>query len=130
MHKKLDVPRLSVGEFFDKLTINIRKAQFGPKEYEKRVLEFLNVLDKNSFNGQFIRLICELQMINTDIWNLESEIRRGNEGNLGLVEIGRRSLIIRDYNTKRINRINELNRMFGQDEQCVKKFEHLSQNKE
>lgn len=43
-----------------------------------------------------------LYEINGKIWDLESDIRRGKEGELGLEEVGRRALAIRDLNAQRI----------------------------
>lgn len=49
---------------------------------------------------------------NGNIWTLESDIRQGKEGELGLEEVGRRALAIRDLNAGRIKVKNELNEHF------------------
>jgi len=130
MNKKIKTLNLTPGEFFDRLTILIRKTKFEPKAYEKRLQEFIEILNQNKLDGKFIRLICELQMANTDIWNLESKIRGKEEGELGLAEVGRRAIKIRNYNTIRIDKINKLNDCFGQSKYREEKFEHLSTEKE
>ena len=56
-------------------------------------------------------LIEKLLFTNMKIWNLESEIRECKEEELGLEEIGRRALMIRDLNRERIALKNELNRL-------------------
>lgn len=43
-----------------------------------------------------------LYKINGAIWDLESDIRRGKENQLGLEEVGRRAILIREWNIKRI----------------------------
>lgn len=44
----------------------------------------------------------ELYRINGGIWDLEADIRQGKEAMLGLEEVGRRAILIRDWNKKRI----------------------------
>lgn len=54
--------------------------------------------------------IDELIKENGLVWDLESDIRKGREGELGLEEVGRRAIKIRDHNKNRIlikNRIND-----------------------
>jgi len=45
----------------------------------------------------------ELKNIHRTIWALESDLKSGLEDKLSLSEIGRRAILIRDYNRKRIN---------------------------
>lgn len=113
------------GEFFDRLTIVIRKAEFSDK-YVNKLLEMLTKIEGVKINGQLLLLICQLQMANVDIWNLESEIRGGQEGKLGFEEVGRRSIKIREYNAKRISLINTISSVMGNDFKETK-FEHISQ---
>jgi hypothetical protein len=53
--------------------------------------------------------LFDLLRINFDIWQLESDIRKGKEGIIGLEEVGRRALAIRDKNRERINIKNTIN---------------------
>lgn len=64
--------------------------------------------------------IEELIEINGNIWNLESDIRKGKEGELGLEEVGRRALQIRNYNGMRISVKNNINHLFNQGFQEIK----------
>ena len=55
-------------------------------------------------------LVDRLAIVNLKIWHLEDKIRDSKEKELGLEEVGRRALQIRDYNSERIavkNAINE-----------------------
>tara|TARA_Y100001973_G_C5143664_1_gene304248 strand:- start:420 stop:770 length:351 start_codon:yes stop_codon:yes gene_type:complete len=52
--------------------------------------------------------VSELYQINGNIWDLESDIRKGKERELGLEEVGRRALLIRDWNNKRVATKNEI----------------------
>jgi len=60
------------------------------------------------------------------IWHLESDIRKGREGELGLEEVGRRALLIRDLNTERISFINQLNRLLDPEAAPIVKVNHAS----
>ena len=51
--------------------------------------------------------------INGQIWDLEADIRNGKEGLLGLEEVGRRALKIRDLNAERIRLKNEIAKEHG-----------------
>jgi len=51
--------------------------------------------------------------VNGKIWDLESDIRRGKEGELGLEEVGRRALAIRDLNAERIEIKNRISKVCG-----------------
>ena len=122
---KLTTTALSPGEFFDRFTILVRKAKFSG-DYQERVDEFVKILIENDLPGEMIYNLCQLMMTNTDIWNLESEIRQGNELDLGLKEVGRRALNIRDENKRRIDVVNRLNAQFG-DNRKETKHDHASQ---
>ena len=49
-----------------------------------------------------VKLVEDLYEINSMMWDAEHAIRKGQDDDLGLVEIGRRALRIRDLNRKRI----------------------------
>ena len=72
-------------------------------------------------------LIEKLLFTNMKIWNLESEIRECKEEELGLEEIGRRALMIRDLNRERIALKNELNRLHDNENYFKEvKVKHVS----
>ena len=60
--------------------------------YEKELKNYPNVME-------FVDLLYD---INGKIWDLESDIRMGREGELGFEEVGRRAIKIRDLNKNRI----------------------------
>lgn len=67
------------------------------KEYEKAIKEFEKIgikIKKEWFE--------ELYYLNGKIWDLESDIRKGKENILGLEEVGRRAILIRELNKQRI----------------------------
>ncbi len=56
----------------------------------------------------YYQWLIRLEEVNSAIWDLESDIRLGKEGILGLEEVGRRALAIRDLNRQRIAIKNEI----------------------
>ena len=58
--------------------------------------------------------VDKLYDINAKIWNYESDIRKGNEDILGLEEIGRRAIKIREYNSQRVSLKNEINSKYNE----------------
>jgi hypothetical protein len=71
-------------------------------------------------------LLTSLYVINGKIWDLEADIRQGKEGILGLEEVGRRALAIRDFNGERIRLKNEITELVGEKYKEIK-IDHASQ---
>jgi len=104
-------PAYSLGDVMDKMTILTRKIYFGEEDAisEHRYLE--KGLDAWGVNGKLITNVIRLTQMNFEIWNLENEIRRHGTDKFTLEEIGRRAVLIRDLNRKRVqykNKISEL----------------------
>jgi hypothetical protein len=71
-------------------------------------------------------LMEELKNIHSNIWNLEKELKSGFEQDLSLEEIGRRALLIRNENNKRLKIKNTLAEKLGCDVREIK-HDHLSE---
>ena len=86
------------------------------------VSEELELLEKviSSYSGLNV-YIDQLTDINGSIWDLESDIRRGKEGALGLEEVGRRALQIRNFNGMRVQCKNYINELHGEGFTEIKK---------
>ena len=69
----------------------------------------------------------QLYQIHKKIWALESELKSGVEAQLGLEEIGRRAIEIRDWNNKRIALKNHMADLLGQGDIHEIKHNHLSE---
>jgi len=108
--------KTSIAEIADRCSILLHKIRncndidnktsitFEFREYMEEIYYF-----SKAYPEIFIYLI-ELYNINGEIWALESDIRKGHEKELGIDEVGRRSILIRDKNKQRIsikNRITE-----------------------
>jgi hypothetical protein len=68
----------------------------------------------------------ELKNIHTTIWALEAELKSGCEEELSLEEIGRRAILIRDWNNKRVAIKNQIADILGCSVKELKK-DHLSE---
>ena len=97
--------KMSNGEFLDRLSILILRAVHGDSQ------DLVSYLSE--FKGKDAQTLVGLLEINNKIWGLESDIRQGKE--LGLEEVGRRAIAIRDLNKQRVRLKNE------------KKIDHASQ---
>jgi hypothetical protein len=71
--------------------------------------------------------IKALEEIHTHIWALESELKSDRERELALEEIGRRALVIRDWNRKRIEVKNSIADIINKDAVREIKKDHLSE---
>lgn len=60
------------------------------------------------------------------IWHLESDVRKGREGELGLEEVGRRAILIRELNAERVEYINGINEIADPDAKPIIKVAHAS----
>lgn len=103
--------QMLVGDVVDRYTICRLKSERGGidsfaeiKELSDAMLKYQNILP----------YIDELYKINGEIWDLESDIKVENEKILGLEEIGRRALKIRDLNILRVNLKNEINLKYNE----------------
>ncbi len=112
MKKKTNID-MSFGDVIDRITILSRKIFFGEEgAYEEHtyLIDGVNRL-KINLSGSLLAAIVRITQMNIEIWNLENEIRNDTENKMDNAEIGRRAKLIRDYNKKRIEQKNEINRM-------------------
>ena len=107
---------ITIGEFADKISIQLHKIK---KIGEESYPEFIHLTEELLLETpienikEVMKSIRELYRINGEIWKLESDLRQGKEGNLGLKEIGKRAIMIRNWNHKRITEQNRLIDIFG-----------------
>lgn len=83
---------------------------------KEEISQFKNVLS-------FVERLYE---VNGKIWDLEADIRSGKEEKLGLEEVGRRAIMIRDLNKQRISIKNEMVECFNEGFSEIK-INHASQ---
>lgn len=104
----MEVP---LAELLDRLVI-VRlkvervKSSEKEKEYEFYKEELKNYKKKGfKIKDEWLEKLYE---VNGKIWDLEADIRKGKEGELGLEEVGRRAIDIRNLNKVRISIKNEI----------------------
>jgi len=140
MENNYEVP---LGQKLDRLTIAIRKSYNSIVDATNvpEIIDILNdlisfifdILNTDTIDAKdelrkLLWLSIELMAYNSDVWALESDIRKGKDIDLGLPEIGRRALRVREINDKRIicvNRINDIvNRVNNKQIPEEKKYVH------
>lgn len=97
------------GELWDRLTIVFLENLMLDGYNE----EFLQIKEKCKEYCVPDELILGLLICNANIWNLESDIRKGKDGDLGLEEVGSRAIKIRDINKLRWKYKNAINNLYG-----------------
>lgn len=98
--------RVSLADLIDRFTIVTLKAT--RIEAKDEILEEKETITAaiNEYKIEDVEIdpkwILDLYNINATIWDLEADIRDGKEEKLGLEEVGRRAIEIRNWNKKRI----------------------------
>jgi len=88
--------------------------------YIDEIIEFWKTRDNGKEVNDIFSYAERLYNINAEIWDLESDIRKGREGELGLEEVGRRAIKIRDLNKKRVAIKNEIVEEYGEGFKDIK----------
>ena len=133
---------MSPGEIFDRWTILRMKAEVSEgmveemKRYEAAAVRTMWSRPADAPNDEahvpkVFNLVLILMESNAKIWMLEASLRKefkedaAAQEELALDEIGRRAMMIRDINTRRVGAKNEIDVMYGvvPDE----KVDHASQ---
>jgi len=98
--------KMPISEIADRYSITLLKSER---------IEGVNLTDElNTYREELNKYdgiqdyITRLYQINGEIWDLESDIRKGKENILGLEEVGRRAIMIRGKNKIRVGIKNEM----------------------
>lgn len=67
-----------------------------------------------------LSFVTKLKDVNGKIWDLESDIRKGKEAVLGLEEVGRRAIAIRELNKIRVGYKNDMVKIYGEGFEDIK----------
>lgn len=118
--------KMPISEIADRYSIAILKNERACANNLDEIM-FLNQ-ELNKYEG-ILEYINKLKDINGKIWDLESDIRKGKEVELGLEEIGRRALKIRDFNKIRVGYKNEMVKRYGEGFEDIKMNHGSSQDK-
>lgn len=115
--------KVSIGDIVDRYTICKLKSERGHIDNTKELCDLSAELKYYDGIEPYVE---QLYKLHGEIWDLEGDIRRGNEEILGLEEVGRRALQLRDMNKIRISIKNEINSKYHEGYMEVK-VEHGSE---
>jgi hypothetical protein len=121
---------MPICELCDRLTIaKLKLMRLPENEIDKTLLQkqidyYETGLDDNV--QELKKMISDLFEINGKMWDAEYAIRKGLDEDLGLEEIGKRALIIRDLNRERVAIKNQITRLAQQPEFLDCKMNHAS----
>ena len=116
----MDMP---LPEIIDRITIvRLKMERIGDPMLRSEYTALEHAIKEVEYKGFTINpdWIERLYKINGEIWDLESDIRAGKEGELGLEEVGRRAIIIREKNKVRVGIKNEIVKATGKGFEDVK----------
>lgn len=116
----------SFGELIDKLSIISKKDLYnlpGAREELNTIMKWLNDVGIDAYT---ILSIIRITQANSDIWNLEHQIRNAVVGEFPENVVGRIAEKVREHNKTRVRYMNELNAACG-DRHVVEKIRHLSE---
>ena len=121
--------KMPIGEILDRYSIAILKKERANAENQQEIEDLTKEIESyKSTHNEFVEdLIGKLIEINGKIWDLESDIRKGREGELGLEEVGRRAIKIREFNKIRVGYKNDTVEVFGEGYKDIK-MNHASSN--
>lgn len=121
---------MPVAEVCDRFTIALLKqerlddSQIDKAGLARQITHYRQGID-TSIKG-LTGLVNRLKDINSDIWFAEAAIRAGQDEQLGLEEIGRRAIKIRDLNRIRIKIKNDITNLVNQPDFADCKVNHAS----
>lgn len=125
--KEIPMP---ICELCDRLTIaqlklaRLDETQINKKELQAQINYYAKGVDIDNIDLR--NLVFQLAAINGKMWDAEHEIRKGLDDDLGLEEVGRRALAIRNLNRERIAIKNKITDLVGQPEFKDCKMNHAS----
>jgi len=122
-------------EILDRWTILNMKVRLDDRvrvEMSQYDQELQKIIDEATvFPMLFIKTLCALQEANSKIWVLEASLRQEykddplNTGEVTDVELAKRAKLIREHNKTRIKAKQEIDKMFGENQDF--KVDHASQ---
>lgn len=117
-----------ISEILDRYSIALLKKERLQIDNDQELADLSNEIDNyRKINEIVDDYIVKLKEINGKIWDLEFDIRKGKEGELGLEEVGRRALLIRENNKIRVGYKNEIVEIFNVGYKDIK-MNHVSSN--
>lgn len=102
---------MSLGDAIDRITILIRKIQFGEDAAYKEFEYLTEAIDKLNIeiSGAILAAIIRVAYSNFEVWNRENAFRRGED--MSAEAVKQMMIEVRDFNSRRIQNKNEINRI-------------------
>lgn len=102
---------MSLGDAIDRVTILTRKIAFGEDGAYKEHTFLTEAIDKLNIklSGALLASIIRISYCNFEIWNRENGFRRGED--MTDEEVKQMMIEVRNFNSKRIENKNEINRL-------------------
>lgn len=114
----------NAADLYDKLTIELLKKKHGITTNDNFIKQAaLHLQNYKALDAELLILLYEK---NKDIWGLEAAIRQAKDEELGLEEIGRRAIAIREHNAIRISIKNMISEKFDKEPFVEHKLDHIS----
>lgn len=101
----------AIGEIVDRYTICKLKSERTNVDNSKEIDSLLDEIKKYKGLDPYIDALYKL---NGDVWDIEGDIRCGNENILGLEKVGRRALQLRKMNIRRVDIKNQINLRYNE----------------
>jgi len=104
---------MSLGDVIDRITILSRKIFFGEDGAYKEHVHLCEGLDKLHIrlSGALLAAIVRICYMNFEVWNRENAFRRGED--MTADNVKQMMLEVRNFNSKRVESKNEINRLTG-----------------
>jgi len=115
--------KMPISEIADRYSIAILKKERANADNSGEISSLNNEIKNYPNIDRYIEKLIE---INGKIWDLESDIRKGKEKELGLEEVGRRAIEIRGFNKIRVGYKNEMVNLYGEGFEDIK-MNHASE---
>lgn len=108
---------MPISEIADRYSIAILKKERADANNSDEITILYSELVQYTGIQNYISKLIE---INGKIWDLESDIRKGKEEELGLEEVGRRAIRIRELNKIRVGYKNDMVKEYGEGFEDIK----------
>ena len=108
---------MPISEIADRYSIALLKRDRANADNQVELDTLYTELDNYASSMEFVH---KLKEVNGKIWDLESDIRKGKEAELGLEEVGRRAIAIRELNKIRVGYKNEMVKIYNEGFEDIK----------
>jgi len=113
--------QMPLADILDRMSIAIIKKHVANLDTSTEIEDYRAAAEAYKLDPDWL---IKLLVFNALIWSAESDIRKGRDGELGLAEVGRRAIDIRNFNSLRMKVKEEISKRCG--ERFDVKVDHAS----